>query len=314
METFGALGERGLIDRIRATVRSPPPPGNLFDDAAMVSGAVACVDSVTFERHMAIGMSYSAFGWMAAAASLSDLAAMGAKPTGILAAMLLPESMPVANVIDIMEGMDRCAESCKTHIYGGDTKPGAGSISVTALGDMCGRKPMSRTGARPGDMVAVTGPLGGPAAGYECLANKWEVEGVFAEAVELLYRPVPRVAWGISLSETGVVTSCIDLSDGLATAANTICEASHVGTLFEASFLPMGPGVAEVSEKLNISATELMTSFGGEYELMFTFPKNSLGKIHSSGVPFHIVGYVDERDGTRLMEDGVERGLCHGRY
>ncbi|NLL94751.1 MAG: thiamine-phosphate kinase [Thermoplasmatales archaeon] len=314
METFGTLGERGLIERIRATARPPPPPGRLDDDAVDVAGVIACVDSVTFERHMPPGMSYGEFGWMAAAASLSDLAAMGARPTGILAAMLLPPGMPVGDVLDIVGGMDRCAESCGTHLYGGDTKPGAGSVSVTALGDMENREPMARSGAREGDAVAVTGPLGGPAAGFECLRNGWDPVGGLKDAVASLYSPVPRIDWGVLLSGSGAVTSCIDLSDGLATAANAVCDASGVGMLFEASFLPEGPGVAVASGRLGVPAAELMTSFGGEYELMFTFPRERLENIHSSGVPFHVVGYVDGGDGARLSLDGEERRLEHGRY
>lgn len=299
---------------IRGSVRSPPEPWCAGDDAALVSGTVACVDSVTFDRHMPPGMTHYQFGWMATAVSLSDLAAMGARPTGVLAAMLLPRELEADCVVDIVKGMDGCAKACGTFVYGGDTKPGAGSISTTALGLMENRNPMTRSGASPGDFVAVTGTLGGPASGYECLVGGWDVVGDFKDAVRNLYEPIPRVAEGILLSGSGAVTSCVDLSDGLATAANSVSEASGVGILFEEGFLPMSPAVAETSRRSGISEADLMTSFGGEYELMFTFNKKRLGDLHDLGLEFSVIGYVDDREGVRLDSDGKERRLEYGRY
>ncbi len=313
MSSLKEVGERHLIENIMSVIRPSPGTIGTKDDAAVIpvnGDVVACSDIVTFERHMPTGMSFEKFGWTAAAVNFSDLAAMGARPIGILASLAMPEDMDESELYDIMSGLDQCAEFVGTTIVGGDTKPGNGMISCTALGTMEGRRPMMRNGANIGDLVAVTGGLGGAAAGFKAIENGLEAE----EAIFKLMTPIPLVYEGIELSGCGKVTSCIDLSDGLATAANTICEQSHVGMEIVYEFLPIDQDVDEVSERLRIPKKDLVLGWGGEYELMFTFPKSEIETLQNTGVFFSIIGHVTDDDGAYLMEDDRRVRLENGCY
>ena len=312
MSTFREVGERDAIRKIMGVIR-PSPDNSPLDDAAIVNteGKLAiCSDGLTFDRHMTPTMTYEQFGWMAGAVNFSDLASMGARPTGILASLMMPPDLDIDDICDIMDGIDRCAEFCDTYVIGGDTKEGTGSVVCTAIGNMEDRKPMTRHGANPGDMIAVTGELGSPAAGWHSMNNGLGLE----EAEYSLNVPVPRVNEGMAMAGSGAVTSCMDLSDGLAEAAWAICNASHVGLEIRREFLPIGYGVEEVHESLGVPLDDLLLYWGGEYELVFTFRKDMIKQLYGNRVPFTIIGQVTNGDRPTVSDiDGTEV-LRHGIY
>jgi len=313
MSTLKNVGERQLITNIKKVLRPPKDAKGADDDAAIMKseGKVAvCSDVVTFDRHMPKGMTYEQFGWTAAAVNFSDLAAMGAKPTGLIVSLALPEDMEEADLYDIVSGIDQCAEYCETYVIGGDTKPGPGVISCTAIGDMEDRKPMMRNGANPGDVVALTGSLGGPAAGFAALENGIDAE----DAVFSLMTPVPMVKEGMKLCGTGKVTSCIDLSDGLSSAANIICEQSRCGMEIIWEFLPISPDVDEICSATGKKDEDMVLNWGGEYELMFTFPKEEIEALQKTGVFFSIIGHITGDDGAYLIRNDEKRRLDYGSY
>ena len=313
MATFGEIGERELVEMIRRTVLRDGCPDALTDDASVLrptSGdLVVCMDALTFERHRPKGTTYEQFGWMAAAANVSDLASMGARPKGLLASLNVPFDMDVQDICDIMSGIDQCAEFGGTYVIGGDTKPGTGTVAVTAIGDMEGRRPMTRRCARPGDVIAVTGPLGGPAAGYHAIGSGIDLP----DSVATLMVPIPRVEEGISLSSTGVVTSCIDLSDGLSTCINTLCKESGVGAIIEWDLLPRDEGVEVISDRLGIPEKDMLMDWGGEYELLFTFDRKDLDTIADTEVQFHIIGIVTD-EGCMLHRNERYEVIGNGSY
>lgn len=310
MTLIGELGERQLIEDFGTFIRREGTVGP-GDDAAIVGrGTVVSTDVVTFDRHFPAGMTYEQFGWYAAAVSFSDLAAMGARPTGLLSALALPGDLDSQAAYDIMSGMSQCAEYCGTGIAGGDTKIGPGVVTSTALGEMDGRTPMLRSGAKAGDVVAVTGPVGGPAAGFLSLELEIEAE----EARQCLYVPVPRVAEGAAMAGSGAVTSCMDLSDGLGTALNTLCSASGVGMEVELSFIPRGPSVDEVAEASGRSAEDLLLGWGGEYELLFTADPEKLSRLYDAEVEFHIIGMVNDTGAPHLIDGDDRRDIPYGEY
>lgn len=310
MSSLKEVGERQLIRNIRSFIRKDDTEGTEDDAAVMKDGTVVCSDIVTFERHMPKGMTYEQFGWTAAAVNFSDLAAMGARPTGLITSLALPSDMDEKDLYDIVSGLDQCAEFCDTYIIGGDTKPGPGVISCTALGTMDDRTPMLRSGANVGDIIAVTGSLGGPAAGFHAVENDIDAK----EAIFSLMVPAPLVEEGIALSSTGKVTSCMDLSDGLATALNTICSQSGCGANIIWQFLPEGPCVNEMCEALALSKEDMMLSWGGEYELVFTFAKDDLQAIQGSGVEFSMIGQITDEEGVYLINDDERRKIENGLY
>jgi len=310
MTTIGEIGERQLIEDFKSFLR---PEGRIGpgDDAAVIGkDMVVTTDIVSFDRHMPAGMSYEQFGWYAAAVNFSDLAAMGARPMGITAALALPPTLDVQAAYDIMSGIDQCAEFCGTGVVGGDTKPGPGIVAGTAMGTLDGRAPMLRSGAKPGDIVAVTGPLGGPAAGFEAIDKGIDCP----DAKERLYMPIPRVTEGIVLAESGIVSSCMDLSDGLGTALNTICESSKVGIDIEYDFIPREPFVEEISEKTGIPMEKLLLGWGGEYELLFTADPNRLRKLYDEDLEFSIIGIVNDSGRPELVRDGKRSIIGNGEY
>lgn len=314
MASFGDLGERQTVKMIRELLQKEDSPDGMDDDAALIPIGneilVISTDNVTFERHRPEGMSPERFGWMSAAVNFSDIASMGARPVGFLSALSVPEDMDVTEIAEIMSGIDQCAEFCGTHVIGGDTKPGHGSVSGTAIGVMEGRTPMRRNGARIGDVIAVTGPLGGPAAGYHSMKESLGLE----DAEFCLTTPIPRVNEGIALSASGIVSSCIDLSDGLSTALNTLCESSKKGCIIEWDLLPKHEDTVTVGEMLDIPLESLVMDFGGEYELLFTFDRNDTDALNELDIQFHIIGIITDGNDVVLRRDEKYRKVTDGTY
>lgn len=310
MPLLSDTDERSLIDDFRSFIHTDGIIGPGDDAAILSNGTVASTDMVSFDRHFPAGMTYEQFGWYAAAVNFSDIASMGARPIGFLAGLALPDNLEKQNAYDIMSGISQCCEYCGTGVIGGDTKPGPGIIAGTALGSMDGRKPMLRSGANPGDIIAVTGPLGGPASGFLDI----EYGLGLTSARNSLYVPIPKVAEGIALAETNAVTSCMDISDGLGTTLNTLCSQSNVGALVEWDFIPKDEHTMEAAESTGTPLRELLFDFGGEYELLFTADKNRLKQLYDSEVEFHIIGMVNDSDRVELLKDGERSVIGYGRY
>ena len=302
------IGERSLVRNITSRIR---PCGRFGpgDDAAVLTlkgKTVISTDVVTFRRHMPAGMTFEEFGWMAAAVNFSDIASMGARPVGILAALSMPPDMDESCVYDMMTGIDRCAEHCGTYVIGGDTKTGEGSICGTAVGDMDDRDPLMRSGARPGNVVAVTGTLGSAAAGYYAIKNGIDEP----EAIMSLKRPMPRVKEGIVLARLGA-TSCVDISDGLSSAVTEICSKSGVGIKIRWDAIPRGAGVSRMTEL--VPEEDMVLDFGGDYELLFTFPADIAGELRQR-MDFTVIGTVNKDAGAYLLKDDRRTEMRNGGY
>jgi thiamine-monophosphate kinase len=229
-QTVAALGEFGLITALSGWL--PADPRTLVgigDDAAVLAApdgrVVASTDFLLEGRHFRREWSSAAdVGHKAAARSLIDVAAMGAVPTGLLVALAAPPDLPVTWARDLTEGLAaECARVGAT-VVGGDTAS-AGSVLVatTVLGDLAGRAPVLRSGAAPGDVVAVTGPLGRAAAGL-ALLEAGEVSNPLTTAHR---RPEPPYDAGPQAADLGA-TAMIDISDGLLADLGHIASASGV--------------------------------------------------------------------------------------
>jgi len=306
------VGERALIEHVLKRIRGSAYVGP-GDDAACIdvngSRIVVSTDIVTFERHLVKGMTMERFGWLAAAVNLSDIASMGARPAGILAAVTLPPETDENVLYDIMNGIDQCAEFCGTEILGGDTKPGQGAVCGTALG-ICEHKVLTRNGARPGDLVAVTGSLGSAGAGWYAALNGIDEKDALSAAM----LPIPRIDEGIFLSGNDIATSCMDISDGLSATANAICRSSGAGMDIIWESLPKGAGVDNISKRLGIPEEHLMLDCGGDYELMFTFGKEHLKVLNSSDIGFSVIGKVMSGNSVNLITDGIAGPMEDGGY
>jgi thiamine-monophosphate kinase len=295
------VGERALVDRVIKGLRRGAclGPG---DDAACIDAngvrIAISTDIVSFDRHLVKGASMESFGWLAAAVSFSDIASMGARPLGILAAVSLPPETDENVLYDIMHGVDQRAEFCGAEVLGGDTKPGCGSVCGTAVG-VCEHEVLTRGGASVGDLVAVTGSLGSASAGWHAALNGIRDK----KALSATMLPVPRVKEGALLSKSGAATACMDVSDGLSTTATAICARSGVGMDIIWESLPKGDGVDGIAKKINVPTENMMLNGGGDYELMFTFRKENLSKLNDLDIDFTVIGGVT-RGGVNLIRNG----------
>ena len=229
-QTVAALGEFGLITALSGWLpRDLRPLVGIGDDAAVLAApdgrVVASTDFLLEGRHFRRDWSSGAdVGRKAAARSLIDVAAMGAVPTGLLVALAAPPDLPVTWARDLTEGLAaECARAGAT-VVGGDTaRAGSVLLATTVLGDLAGRDPVLRSGAAPGDLVAVTGPLGRAAAGLALL----EAGQAGHPLTAAHRRPEPPYDAGPQASDLGA-TAMIDISDGLLADLGHIASASGV--------------------------------------------------------------------------------------
>ena len=263
--------EFDLIEEIRARVdvaRGDVALG-IGDDAAVLDvpagqQLVACTDALVSGVHFPVGTAPEDIGWKALAVNLSDLAAMGAEPAWALLALTLPDE-DAAFVQRFAEGFAELARAHGVALTGGDTTQGPLAVTVTALGFVPHDLALTRSGARVGDAVFVTGTLG-DAAGALRLLRDSENNGVALRA--RLDRPEPRIAAGLALR--GIASACIDVSDGLLADLDHICAASKVGAEIEADALPVSPALAASFDAK--TCRDLALSGGDDYELCFTAP------------------------------------------
>ena len=239
----GDLSEKEILARIsERTGRADNALVGPGDDAAVlrVTGSlIATTDTLIegpdFRSEWSDGYS---LGWKAAAVNLSDVAAMGGRPTALLVALAMPNDTPVSRVERIADGLreacERLAPGCA--VVGGDlTQSSVLTLAVTALGDTGGRAPVLRSGARPGDTVAIAGEMGVAARGLGILFERFDgtapdlsrLTPTERHAVERQLRPVPPLGFGIVAAEAGA-SAMMDVSDGLVLDATRLAEASAV--------------------------------------------------------------------------------------
>jgi thiamine-monophosphate kinase len=301
------LGPGAEFDLIRRFLPRHPParadvrvgPG---DDCAVVAGdgiALSCdmaVEGVHFRRDW---IELREIGWRSAAAALSDLAAVAARPIGILVSLAVPEADAGDPAVEVMAGVREAADFAGAALLGGDVtrSPGPLVIDVTAVGEA--PEPVLRSGARVGDEVWVTGELG--ASGL-FVHRRLAGGDADAAARERYARPQPRVREARWLAERGLATAMIDLSDGLAGDAAHLSAASGVAVLLVSELIPVHPAVLAAAESMD-DALALAMGGGEDYELCFTAPLGAM-QPHAAafeaahGIRLSCVGRIGGGDGV----------------
>jgi thiamine-monophosphate kinase len=303
------MSEDDLIARIR---RLFPRAG---DDCAVVGRQVLTMDmlveGVDFTPDFAVHAPARLLARKSLAVNLSDLAAMGAKPTIALVAMGGPDERRLGELI---EELAVAARGFGIEIVGGDlSRAETLVIAVTALGEV--DRPLLRSGARRGDRIYVSRPLGGAAAGLHFLQHPPENPGfAMRELIESAIRrqldPEPEVELGQRL--VGIATACIDISDGLSTDLHHICDASGCGAEIERIRIPVFPDLQGAGPQLGVDVRNAVLHGGEEYALLFTSPLRESELSARTGRPVYAIGRIVEEKGVRL--DGEQlppRGWDH---
>ena len=313
-----------MVDDARRR-RSPTRPAEVVipsgDDAAVTvpKGATATsvdslVDGVHFRRRTA---PLRSVGRKALAVALSDLAAMGAVPGEAYVQLGVPDDLDQAGCLELGEGLAEVAAEHDVAVLGGDvTRAPVLWVAITVVGHADSAEQLVRRGgAVPGDLLAVTGELGGAAAGLLLLDRPELASLVEAEVADDLRRrqlePRPRVAAGRALAAAGA-SGMIDLSDGLGGDAGHLAAASDVRLAIELERLPLQAGVRELAAATGVDAHDLATGRGEDYELLAALPaeraERASAEVAAAGSTLTPIGVVEEGEGVLLRApDGAER-------
>jgi thiamine-monophosphate kinase len=303
--TVGKVGERSLLRHLRA--RIPQGPGvvvGIGDDAAAVeTGPItlvttdALVEGVHFER--AWGPAHLV-GRKALTVNLSDIGAMAGIPRYAVVSLTLPAETTVRFVDEVYDGLlERAAEAGVT-VVGGNVAatPGPFTIDVTLLGS--GDRLLRREGAQPGDLVVVTGTLGGAASGLHFLlgGTRFAPEGIMEEAgpwtgevpealmacIRAQLDPTPPLAFARTLAEHEIVHAAMDLSDGLSGDLLTLCQESGVSAWIDASALPVDRCATQLEKEGGADPFTLALHGGEDYQLLLAVPPESLDALRDVAV------------------------------
>jgi thiamine-monophosphate kinase len=303
------LGEFGLIDLLTEMVGGAKNERLLIgigDDAAAWKGdtsiQLASVDSFIEGVHFPPGIApWKELGWKALAANLSDIAAMGGLPRYALVSLAMPEDTEVDDVKNLYSGMLELAKEHGVTIIGGDiSRAPTIAITIAILGSSQKKQVLSRSTARPGEFIAVTGELGAAAAGLEMLQQNLKFgPQASARFKQAFLHPTPRIAEGQLLAEQGVKTA-IDISDGLIADLGQIGKASQVGARIEAERLPVEP---MVKANFGKRALELALSGGEDYELLFTAEAKVIDKVkQAASCPITVIGEIVAGKGVTVVD------------
>jgi len=322
----GHGGEFGLIERLAARLEPLEEGLGIGDDAAAWQPTpgrvvVATTDMLVEGIHFRLDwISPRDLGWKALAVNLSDLAAMGATPGHALVSIaLLREQGDLAE--SIYEGMSALARETGTRIVGGDTVRSAGplTVNVALVGEADPERLLRRSGARPGDLVVVTGTVGASAAGLELLLAADGTEGGAADAEALVdraaaiaataadpgtspliaahHRPIPQLAVGAALAGAGV-RCAIDVSDGVASEAWHLARSSGVEIEIDCGRLPLaGVAVARFGRE---RARDLALTGGEDYQLLFTVPEPEWPAVRAALPPAAVTTVIGRVGALRV--------------
>jgi thiamine-monophosphate kinase len=312
------LGEFELIRRFfaeSALTRSDTPLG-IGDDAALMRCApgmelAVTVDTLVAGVHFLPEVDPVSLGHKALAVNLSDLAAMGAEPAWYTLALTLP-APDAAWLQGFADGLLGLARRHRVELVGGDTTRGPLSITIQAMGQVPVGQALKRSGASPGDLIYVSGPLGG--AGLGLKQRLGQVDRDEPKALAALERPEPRVELGRALRQ--LATACIDISDGLAADLGHLLTASGAGATLIYEDLPLLPPVRDYMAATGDLALPL--SAGDDYELCFTVPPDRRldtdRLLADLGLTGGAIGRIETEQGLRILRHGEPLHLNHPGY
>lgn len=336
---ISAVGEFALIERIRSML--PRPHDTLFgigDDCAALRPAAGTdlllttdllVDGVDFTPQTITPFQ---LGRKAMGVNLSDIAAMGGLPRAALVTLAIPPDEEIEFVDELYRGLREEGARFGVEIIGGDLSASSTlMISVTLVGEVEAGKAVTRSGAKPGEWIWITGRLGAAAAGLTALRAgcrlrndqveiPFEVSGSLREAIgqaiERHLCPIPRIREGRALAQAGAASAMIDLSDGLASDLAHLCRESGVSARIREDQIPVDQAASAIAQHFGQEPFAMALQGGEDFELLFTssWDPADITALFSDAVTVTAVGKVGEAgQGCRLeRQDGKTVALTGG--
>jgi thiamine-monophosphate kinase len=311
--------ERSLLNRIRRAVLSAGEEGagnvrlGIGDDAAILRPRrgrelVVSSDFLIEGVHFLSSYPAKAIGYKALARGFSDLAAMGAEPLGFMLNLALPRERTGTWLDGCLHGLDAAARKLSIPLIGEDLAASENvAICILVFGDGRADHMVRRDGARPGDLVYVSGKLGAARLGLEIIRKRLDHRRDASALVAPHYYPQPRLQLGAWLAEHRLVSAMMDISDGLSIDLSRLCESSRVGGILRAAQIPI-VGISEaLRRRLKLapgSGLEYALNGGDDYELLFTVPKRHANKLRRAptGTPLTRIGEITRKRDLLLVD------------
>jgi thiamine-monophosphate kinase len=318
---IASLGEFGLIDHLTRN-NETTNAGTLLsvgDDAAVIDhfGKQTVITTDLLLEGIHFDLAYTPLkhlGYKAVAVNLSDICAMMATPTQITVSIGVSNRFSVEAIDEMYEGIYAACTRYGVDLVGGDTSTSLKGlvISVTAIGEVATDKFITRSGAKPNDLICVSGDLGGAYLGLQLLEREkrlfMENPDIQPELADHAYpigrllKPEPRTDIVNFLREADITpTSMIDISDGLSSELLHICRRSEVGCVIYDDKIPVHADTKAAAEELHLSPVTCSLSGGEDYELLFTIPQSDFEKV-SANADIAIIGYITEAEKGALLQ------------
>jgi thiamine-monophosphate kinase len=329
--TFNDLGEAGIIRLIQGELCAKHPSHiikGIGDDCAVLEtggkqSLLVTKDTLVEGVHFTDQtLSPQALGWKALAVNVSDIAAMGGTAHTAFLSMAIKPDSKVSFLESFMQGFRALADKTGVFLAGGDTveSPSFAVVTITLLGHCLPEHVVYRSGARVGDDVWVTGPLGDAAAGLFLLQNtEAPLPSVYESLVRAHQKPMPRLKLGKLLADSGLAHAMIDISDGIAKDLGHTCEQSGTGAVVQAASVPMSSSLLKLAAELDKSPLGWALHGGEDYELLFAASPADRKRIESltakvSKTPAAHIGTIIEEDGIWLETEKGKEPLGSGGY
>jgi thiamine-monophosphate kinase len=291
--------EQELVGAIKSWTDSP----FIGDDCAVVDdGDLLTTDTLVEGTHFLLPLiALQDLGWKSIAVNLSDIAAMAGRPRNLLVSITVPPHLDQEAFTQLYEGMIECSKTYKTQIVGGDlTKGAALTLGITVHGKVHENGCLLRSGAKPGDLVVVTGDFGASKAGLWVLLNQLDNVSDYPHSIAAHIHPLPRLceSWSM-VRRTGNRGALMDASDGLADALSQICRASHVGMDIDLEKLPIDVETLSVAQQAGADPLDWALYGGEDYELVGCIPESQFNDWTEDN-PFKAIGVVTDSDEINL--------------
>ncbi|MDD3984812.1 MAG: thiamine-phosphate kinase [Methanobacterium sp.] len=315
------IGEKLLIKRLLSKSKNPRYNSfldynsikSLSDDAALINIGdhylVACSDMLLQSTHFPKEMDFYQIGKKIVTVNVSDLAAMGAEAIGIIISMGLPKNMLLTDFDDLIDGiLDNC-NKYEMALIGGDTNESSQlTLTGTCLGIVKKKNVMMKTGIHPGDIVAVTGPLGLAAAGFITLLNPChDISHLKENVINLVKKhalePEAKLKEGIILAKTNSTSSATDITDGLFSELGELIDANNnkIGFIISQEDLPIPKEVFDIAKLTGNNAMDMATTYGEDFELLITIPTHLFNNLKTQ-ISIYKIGLVDSSGEIKIID------------